>query len=330
MKIGTLEIEGKVGLAPMAGVTDSAFRQVCSRFGAGWSVTEMISAKAVEFGDKKSLSLGDVSRDEGPVFLQLFGSDPDTLALAARRLLGEDSPLPQRPAGLDINMGCPMPKIVNNGAGSALLKDPARCGRIVEAARKATDLPLTVKLRTGWDGDHINAVEVARICESAGANGLCVHGRTRDQLYQGKADWETIARVKAAVKIPVIGNGDVTDGQSAAMLLTQTGCDGLLVGRGALGNPWVFRAVNLYLTDHCTILPEPGIAERIVTLRRHMELLCNEKGEERGMREARKHVGWYVHGVKGAAEFRRRAGELRTLADLDELIRDLYEANRRD
>ncbi len=321
MKIGTVEIQGRAALAPMAGVTDAAYRAVCREMGAAYTVTEMVSAKALEYGDKKSFSIADLHRDKGPVFIQLFGGEPDTLALAAEKLL------PLGPAGFDVNMGCPMPKITSGGAGSALLKEPKKCGEIVRAIRARVDVPVTVKLRAGWDGTHKNAVETAKYCEEAGAAAVCVHGRTRDQLYQGKADWDTIRQVKEALSVPVVGNGDVTDAQSACLMLEQTGCDMVLVGRGALGNPWIFREINAYLTDSCRILPPPGLAERVVVIRRLIGLLCEEKGEERGLREARKHVGWYIHGLKGAAQFRRRAGELSTLSDLDLLLKDVYAMN---
>lgn len=321
MKLGTLTIEGKAALAPMAGVTDAAYRRICMEFGAAYTVTEMVSAKAVEYGDKKTAALADLSRDYRPVLLQLFGEDPETLALAGERLLT------LQPDGIDINMGCPVPKVAGNGAGSALLKEPKKCGAIVAALKKRVDVPVTVKLRAGWDQSSKNAVEVAKYCEEAGADAVCVHGRTRVQMYQGKADWEIIRQVKNAVGVPVIGNGDVVDAQSACQMLEQTGCDLVLVGRGALGNPWVFRQINAYLTDSCRIMPPPGVAERIVVIRKHIGLLCEYKGEERGMREARKHVGWYVHGLRGAAELRRRAGQLSTLCDLDALLEELYRKN---
>lgn len=321
MKLGMLNIEGKAALAPMAGATDAAYRQICREFGAAYTVTEMISAKAVEYGDKRTHALADMSRDKRPVFLQLFGAEPDTLALAAERLL------PLKPDGFDINMGCPVPKIAGNGAGSALMKDPKACGAIVAAVKRRVDVPVTVKMRAGWDSGSVNAVETAKYCEDAGADAVCVHGRTRDQMYRGRADWDIIRQVKEALSVPVIGNGDVTDAQSACLLLEQTGCDMVMVGRGALGNPWIFRQINDYLTESCRILPPPGIAERIVTMRKHIGLMCEYKGEDRGMREARKHVSWYIHGLKGAAEFRRRAGELSTLHDLDMLLKDLYAQN---
>lgn len=324
MKIGNLEIKGRAALAPMAGVTDGAYRKICQGFGTAYTVTEMVSAKAVEYGDKNTAELADISRDQEPVFLQLFGSDPDTVALAAEKLL------PLGPAGFDLNMGCPVPKVAGNGAGSALMKDPSRCADMVRAVKSRVDVPVTVKMRTGWDAVHQNVLEVALLCQEAGADAVCVHGRTRDQMYHGKADWETIRQVKKALHIPVIGNGDVTDAQSACLMLEQTGCDMVMVGRGALGNPWIFRQINAYLTDSCRILPPPGLAERIVVIRKHIGLLCEYKGEARGMREARKHVGWYVHGMRGAAEFRRRAGQLCSLCDLDLLLKDLYAANQRE
>lgn len=316
MRIGNLEIKGLAALAPMAGVTDGAFRRICGGFGAAYTVSEMISAKAMEFDDKKTASLADISRDQEPVFLQLFGAEPLCMARAAEKLARLS------PAGIDINMGCPMPKITGGGAGSALLKDPKLCGEIVRAVKNACGLPVTVKLRAGWERGRVNAPEAAKRCEEAGADAVCVHGRTRDQLYQGKADWTVIKAVKEAVGIPVVGNGDVTDAASAQAMLEETGCDMVMVGRGALGNPWVFREINGRLRDESLFLPPPTLTERLLVLRRHMELMCEEKGESRAMREARKHAGWYMKGMRGAAELRRRAGELCSLEDLDRLIEE--------
>lgn len=320
MKIGSLEIKGQAALAPMAGVTDGAFRQICGGFGAAYTVSEMLSAKAMEFDDKKTASLADITHDQEPVFLQLFGAEPLCMARAAEKLCRLS------PAGIDINMGCPMPKITGSGAGSALLKEPKLCGQIVRAVKEASGLPVTVKLRSGWEKGQINALEVAKRCEEAGADGVCVHARTRDQLYQGQADWGVIKAMKAGVRIPVIGNGDVTDAPSAEAMLAETGCDMVMVGRGALGNPWVFREINGYLRDECQVLPPPTVTERLLVLRKHMGLMCEYKGEGRAMREARKHAGWYMKGMRGAAELRRRAGLLCTIEDLDRLIEEAMRA----
>ena len=325
MRIGTVEINSQLALAPMAGVTDAAFRELCASLGAGLTCTELVSSKALCYQDKKSRTLLAPFPGEHPMQAQIFGSDPvcmEEAAAIARQVSGADF--------IDINMGCPVPKVAGNGAGSALMKDPAKCAAIVAAVKRNTDLPVTVKIRAGWDKEHKNAVEVAKACEEAGAAAIAVHGRTRDQMYMGRADWDIIRQVKQAVQVPVIGNGDVVDAQSACQLLDATGCDMVLVGRGAMGNPWVFRQINAYLRDSCTILPPPGIAERIVVIRRHMDALCVLKGEQRAMREARKHVGWYLHGVRGAAQFRRRAGELSTLEDLDRLLGDVYAAAQQE
>ncbi len=317
-----MEVRGMAALAPMAGVTDAAFRRICGEMGAAYTVSEMISAKAMEFDDRKTAALADLSHDEGPVFLQIFGAEPGCMARAAKKLslLG--------PTGIDVNMGCPMPKITGPGAGSALMRDPALCGEIVGAVKAAVSLPVTVKIRAGWDQSGVNAVEVAQACEAAGADAVCVHGRTRDQLYQGQADWEVIRSVKRALHIPVIGNGDVTDPLSAGDMLAKTGCDMVMIGRGALGNPWVFRDINAYLRNESLMMPPPTLTQRLLVMRRHVGLMCQYKGERRAMAEARKHAAWYMKGLRGAAGFRRRAGQLSALADLDLLIKDVYQENQ--
>lgn len=321
MKIGNVTINGPAVLAPMAGVADRAFRELCVSFGASYVVSEMVSAKGLEYHNQKTGELMELSGIERPAGIQLFGSDPQTMARAAA------SAMSCSPDIIDINMGCPAPKVANNGCGSALMKTPELCGRIVEAVKAAVPVPVTVKIRKGWDAESVNAVEVAKICVDAGADAIAVHGRTREQMYQPYADWDIIAQVKKAVGVPVIGNGDVDSAQKAAHLLEQTGCDLVMVGRAALGNPWIFSQINAYLTDSCRIIPPPGIHERMLVMAKHIRRICELKGEAHGMREARKHAGWYLHGLKNAAEFRRRAGTLETLAQLDDLIKDIILAN---
>ena len=324
MKIGSLSLDSRVILAPMAGVTDRPFLTLCRRFGAAYGVTEMISARALQFKDKKTARLMALGDEERPAGIQLFGDDPEVMAQAAEKAMRFSPQL------IDINMGCPAPKIANNGSGSALMKDPEKCGEIVRAVKKACDVPVTVKMRKGWDRDHVNFLQVAKICEQAGADAIALHARTRDQMYQPSADWDSIRQLKQAVSVPVIGNGDITDAQSACRMLEETGCDFVMVGRGALGNPWIFQQISVYLTDSCRILPGPGLYERLLVMNRHMRALCEEKGEHVGMREARKHVGWYLHGLRGAAAFRRKAGELCTLEDLDRLTGEIYLRYRRE
>ncbi|MCI9273448.1 MAG: tRNA dihydrouridine synthase DusB [Clostridiales bacterium] len=320
MKIGNRTIKGRVFLAPMAGVTDRPFRELCASFGAGCVVTEMVSAKALTFSDRKSDALMELSENERPAAIQLFGDDPETMAQAAKLALLH------RPDFIDLNMGCPAPKITNNGSGSALMKNPELCGRIVSAVKAAVDLPVTVKIRKGWDSQSINAVEVARICAASGADAVAVHARTREQMYSPPADWNIIREIKQAVSIPVIGNGDVTDAPSAARMLERTGCDAVMVGRGALGNPWIFSQINAYL-EHGVTIPEPGTSERMRVLLRHIHALCEQKGEFLGMREARKHVGWYLKGMRGAAGYRREACALETYEQLERLTQSILLEN---
>ncbi|MFI3325136.1 MAG: tRNA dihydrouridine synthase DusB [Clostridia bacterium] len=317
LKIGNLKIDGNLFLAPMAGVTDTAFRNICADFGASAVVTEMISAKAMTYGDKKTNLLADLSRDTSVVGLQLFGSEPDVLAKAGQLSLK------YKPSFIDINMGCPVPKIAGNNCGSALMKDPKLCGQLVKALANAVDVPVTVKIRKGWDKNSVNALEVAKYCEDSGAKAVFIHGRTREQMYKPTADWGIIRELKENLSVPIIGNGDVVDPLSAVKMLEETKCDGIMIGRAALGNPWIFKDINAYMKAEF-ILPEVSLAEKLLTLRKHIEKMCEYKGEEKGMIEARKHVAWYISGIKNAAEFRRRSGMLKTMDDLDNLIKDIY------
>lgn len=318
MKIGNVEINGPAALAPMAGVADMAFRELCAEFGAAYVVSEMVSAKGSTMHDRKSDSLMVISSAERPAAVQIFGSDPEVMAAAAVKASTFS------PDVIDINMGCPAPKIANNGNGSALMKNPELAAEITAACVKASTLPVTVKIRAGWDGDSLNAPLLARLCEEAGAAAVTVHGRTRQQMYAPPVNRDIIREVKQTVKIPVIGNGDVVDGPSAAEMFEKTGCDMVMVGRGALGRPWVFRQINEYLKSG-VILPEPPIAERMEIMVCHIRKLCEYKGEYVGMREARKHAGWYIRDVRGAAQLRREIGTLETIDELEELAKRVTE-----
>ncbi len=320
MQIGNVKIEGKAALAPMAGVADRAFRELCRDFGAAYTVSEMVSSKGMLYSDKKTRELMELSEKEHPSAIQIFGDCPDIMAKAAKDALAF------HPDVIDINMGCPAPKVNSSGGGASLMKTPWLCGDIVRAVSRAVTIPITVKIRKGWDENLINAVEVAKICEEAGASAITVHGRTRAQMYAPSADWDIIAQVKRAVRIPVIGNGDIFTPQDAARMLEQTNCDLVMIGRGACGNPWLFSQIESYLS-HGTLLPGPGIHERMAVMCRHLRLLCQYKGEAHGMREARKHAAWYMRGLKGAAGFRQEAGQLSSLADLEQLVRRVIAAN---
>lgn len=320
MKIGSLELKRTAALAPMAGVADSAFRQICKEFGACYMVGEMASAKGMHYSDKKTARLLTVREQERPIAVQLFGDEPEILAEAARKALAF------QPDVIDINMGCPAPKVAGNGGGSALMKNPALAARITEAVVRAVDLPVTVKFRKGWDDQSVNAVEFARAIEQSGAAAVTVHGRTRQQYYAPPVDLDIIAAVKQAVSIPVIGNGDCIDLPSVMKMYEYTKCDLVMIGRGALGSPWIFRQVDRYLTDG-TVLPDPSLPERMQVMLRHIKLICENKGESGGMREARKHAAWYMKGIRGAPAFRKQSGELCTYADAEKLAADVLARN---
>lgn len=317
MKIGDVEIKGYAALAPMAGVADRAFRELCTDFGAAAVTTEMVSAKGISYNSKKSASLMEISDRERPCSIQLFGCEPDTMAYAAEFAMRYE------PDIIDINMGCPVPKVNSIGCGCALMTDPELCRDIVSSVKKTVPVPVTVKIRKGVDDEHINAVEVALACESGGASAVAVHGRTRAQMYKPSSDLEIIKRVKDALSIPVIANGDVTSAQDAARMYEVTGCDLVMVGRGALGNPWIFSQINSYL-DLEKIPDEPTLSQRIAVMCRHIEKLCEYKGEDVGMREARKHIAWYTKGFHGAAALRNEAGRLCTLKEFYELLKRVY------
>ena len=319
VKIGNRTIEGYAALAPMAGVTDRAFRRLCRDMGASFTVGEMVSAKGLTYGDRKSEELLALEPDVRPAAVQLFGDDPAILAEAARMALRF------QPDWIDLNMGCPAPKIVGNHCGSALLREPELCRRLVQAVKDAADVPVTVKIRKGFRADAVNAVEVALACEAGGADAVTVHGRTREQMYAPPVDWDIIRQVKRAVKIPVIGNGDVTDARTAAAMYEQTGCDHIMVGQGALGRPWVFSQIQAYL-EHGTLLPDPPVSRRMELLMRQVQQTAAQKGEHIALLQARKHTAWYMTGRRGAAALRRQAGELKTLEDLAALCLAVIQA----
>jgi len=309
LKIGGVTLENRVILAPMAGVTDLPFRLLCRRQGAGLVCMEMVSAKAIYYHNKNTESLLEIHPAEMPASLQLFGSEPDIVAEMAKRI--EERPF----SILDFNMGCPVPKVVNNGEGSALMKDPGLVEKILTALVKAVKKPVTVKIRKGFDESACNAVEIAKIAEACGAAGVAVHGRTREQYYSGRADWEIIARVKQAVKIPVIGNGDVDSPQAARAMLEQTGCDGVMIGRAAQGNPWIFRDTVSFLESG--VIPDPpDRREKKELVAEHARLQMEYKGEYTAVREMRRHLAWYTTGLPHSARFRQLINSMETMEEL--------------
>ena len=319
LQIGNVKLENDLILGPMAGVTDLPFRLLCKEQGAGLLCMEMVSAKGIMYNNKTTKFLLTIDERERPVSLQLFGSDADIISEQAKRI--EELPFDI----LDINMGCPVPKIVNNGDGSALMKNPLLAGEIIEKTARAIQKPVTVKIRKGFDEEHINAVEMAHIAQESGAAAIAVHGRTREQYYSGKADWEIIRKVKEAVKIPVIGNGDVWTPQDAIDMRKQTGCDGVMIGRGAQGNPWIFKQI-LHYEQTGELLEKPSPQEVTEMILRHAKMQMEFKGEYIGMREIRKHAAWYTAGYKNSAKLRGKINETETYEELKELLSHLGNA----
>lgn len=313
LNIGGVPLKSHAVLAPMAGVSDRAYRELCVRFGAAYCVSEMVSSKALSFNSKKSEELMEISDLERPCGIQIFGDDPKCMADAAKHALEN------KPDIIDINMGCPAPKISSNGSGSALMKNPRLCGEIVKAVTAVTDIPVTVKIRKGWDDDSVNAVEVAKICESAGAAAITVHGRTRQQYYKPPVDYDIIRAVRESVSVPVIANGDIDSAERAKKVMDITGCDLVMIGRATLGNPWIFSQINAYLENPNVKIHTPDLEERLGVMIEHIGKMVEYKGEHMAILQARKLVVGYFKGMKGAAALRNEAGKIKTLDDLYEL-----------
>ncbi|MBC5998255.1 tRNA dihydrouridine synthase DusB [Romboutsia ilealis] len=315
MKIGNVELKNKVFLSPMAGVTDLPFRLICKEQNCGMLYTEMINGKALCYDDENTKKMLKIEDEEHPVAVQIFGSDPEFMGRAAEIMNAYPNEI------LDINMGCPAPKVVKNGDGSALMRNPKLAEEVLKSVVKNSTKPVTLKIRKGWDDNSVNAVEIAKIAEASGISALAIHGRTREQYYSGKADWDIIAEIKNAINIPVIGNGDVFTVEDARNMLDKTGCDAIMIGRGAQGNPWIFKRINHYM-ETGEILPEPTLEEKINTAVKHLNLAVREHGEYVAVREMRKHIAWYLKGLKGSAKVR---DEINKITSYEEVVSRLNE-----
>ena len=313
MKIGNLNLDNRVFLSPMAGVTDLPFRLICKEQDCGMLYTEMVNAKALCYDDQNTKKMLKIEEEEHPVAIQIFGSDPEYMGGAAKILNSYPNEI------LDINMGCPAPKVVKNGDGSALLKNPELAAKVLKAVVGNSEKPVTLKIRKGWDDTCINAVEIAKIAEDCGISAIAIHGRTREQYYSGKADWDIIRQVKENVSIPVIGNGDVFEVEDAINMLNQTNCDAIMIGRGAQGNPWIFKRINHYMQTG-EILPEPALEEKINTAKKHLKLAVEEHGEYVAVREMRKHIAWYLKGLRNSARVR---DEINKIESYEEVVNKL-------
>lgn len=316
LTIGTTKIEKTAGLAPMAGMADTAYRLMAKKFGASVVFSEMVSCKGLCYTDRKSAELLKIQNAERPMAVQLFGSEPEFFQKAAPIAAQYD------PFMIDINCGCPVPKVTGTGAGSALMKNPKRIGEIIKSVKKATDIPVSIKIRSGWDKSSINAVETAKIAEDSGASAISVHGRTKDQMYSGRSAWNIIAEVKSAVSIPVFGSGDVTDALSCKKMYDETNCDFVLIGRGTYGKPWIFEEIKHYF-ETGELLPEKTFDEKLHILTEHIKLIISLKGEASGMREARKHAIWYLKGIPNAAAYRNLCGSLSTFDNFNRLVEEI-------